>query len=577
MEKFYLEQDEDFFSVIDRIKRSRDNRIILIVPSGFSALKSIINLKILKEESISSNKEIAIITADSLIKKFSQQVNLPVLESLKDELTQVDLEERRQKEFEQKIAPPKKIISDIVVGRAKREIPIIKSKIKEEIRLPQVQRVPEPTEEELAGEEFRDLGDKEEHFEELFKKEEKSSKKEKETLYAGEKEPSSFKFFNLKRAALILIALILVGGFYYVYFILPKAEISIKTKSEPINFETGLIADKNINTVDVQNGVIPAQFFQNESEESKTFPSTGEKEVSEKARGKVVIYNQYSSGEQTLVKTTRLRSEDGKIFRLTDTVIIPGATIEEGKIVASSREVYVEADEPGEAYNIGPTKFTIPGFEGTPKYSGFYGQSKSAMTGGAKGKVKVATQSDIDGAMQIVSLELQNKAKEEFLEKIPKELKFLEQSLTLETLEASSSLKADQIGKEFTITMKVKAWGAAIKEDDILTVVKEGIKKKISQDNFLIPSSIKIDYGKVAVNEEKSKINFSCSVQAEAGFNLDEEKLKKELAGKSEIDFRQYLSSLPEVDVAKVTFWPFWVKKIPSNTNKIKIIIEGKQ
>jgi hypothetical protein len=576
MEKFYLETDEDFFTVIDRIKRSRDNRIVLIVPSGFSALRSIINLRILKEESISLDKDVAIITSDSLIKKLAQQVNLTVADRIKEDVRQNEWENKRQKEFDSKFKSGKKIISDIVRSpKPKITAPIRKAEPEFE------ETTYEPVEDSSAGEELRDLGDKEEQFDELFVKKRKESKKyekEKEPeIYFPEKEKPSFKFFTFKRSIFLFIVLLLIGGGFFLYFVLPKAEISIETKKEPVNFETEITADKDVGSVDKENGIIPAQVFQIEVEDTRTFPSTGEKDVSEKARGTITIYNQYSSSEQTLVKTTRLRSESGKVFRLTDTVIIPGATIEEGKIVPNSRDVYVEADEAGEAYNIGPAKFTIPGLEGTPKYTGFYGESTSAMTGGAKGKMKVATQGDIDGATQIVSLELKNKAEEEFIKKIPAELKLLESSQVLEIVESTSSLKADQPGKEFTIKVKAKAWGMAFKEEDVVAIVRESIDSKISADKFLIPTTIKLTYGKSKIDADQSRAVFSCQVEAEAGWNIDENKLKNDLAGKNEIDVRQYLSSLAEVDVARVVFWPFWVKKIPSNKDKITIIIEGKQ
>lgn len=576
MEKFYLETDEDFFTVIDRIKRSRDNRIVLIVPSGFSALRSIINLRILKEESISLNKDVAIITSDSLIKKLAQQVNLTVADRIKEDTRQNEWENKRQREFDNKFKPGKKIISDIVRGpKPERPAPI--RKVEPEIE----ETTYEPIEDSSAGEELRDLGDKEEQFDELFmkkRKESKEYKKEKEPeIYFPEKEKPSFRFFTFKRLIFLFVVLLIISGGFFLYFVLPKAEISIETKKDSVNFETEITADKNVGSVDKENGIIPAQVFQIEVEDTRTFPSTGEKDVSEKARGKITIYNQYSSSEQTLVKTTRLRSESGKVFRLTDTVIIPGATIEEGKIVPNNREVYVEADEAGEAYNIGSSKFTIPGLEGTPKYTGFYGESTSAMTGGAKGKMKVATQGDIDGATQIVSLELKSKAEEEFIKKIPAELKLLESSQVLEIVESTSSLKADQPGKEFIIKVKAKAWGMAFKEEDVIAVVKENIGNKVSADKFLIPTTIKLNYGKSKIDASQSRAIFSCQVEAEAGWNIDENKLKNDLAGKNEIDVRQYLSSLAEVEVARVVFWPFWVKKIPSNKDKIKIIIEGKQ
>ena len=587
MEKFYLELDEDFFSIIDRIKRSRDDRIILIVPGGLSALRSIINLRILKEESLSLGKEVAIVTSDSLIKKLAQQVNVMVAERIKEEPKREIWEEKREKEFEKKFVPGKKVISDIVIKKPRLQKPTEIRKIEPKVK----ENFYESIEQASNGEEFRDLGDKEEQFDELFVKKRreeiipkrKERKEEREYEEKRDVEIHRFReeepppgFFTLKRIVLSLLVLVLIGGGIFVYFILPKAEISINPRKEPVQFETELAADKNINTVDLENGIVPAQVFQAETEDTRTFPTTGEKDVSDKAHGQITIYNQFSSSEQTLVKTTRFRSESGQIFRLTDTVIIPGASIEEGKIIPSSKIVYVEADEVGDAYNIGPSKFLIPGFEGSAKYTAFYGISNNAMSGGAKGKMKVATKEDIDGATQIVSLELKNKAKDEFTKSIPKELTLLDNSESLEVTEASASLKADQPGESFTVTVKAKAWGLAFKEEDILSAVKQNVESKIAADKFLVQASMKLSYSNVKTDTAQGKATFSCQIDAQAGWNIDENKLKNDLAGKSETEVRQYLSGLAEIDMAKVTFWPFWVKKIPSNKNKIKIIIEGK-
>ena len=58
--------------------------------------------------------------------------------------------------------------------------------------------------------------------------------------------------------------------------------------------------------------------------------------MSQKAQGTLTIYNAYSSAPQTLVATTRFVTPDGKIFRLTNEVTVPGAKITNGQIVPSS-------------------------------------------------------------------------------------------------------------------------------------------------------------------------------------------------------------------------------------------------
>ena len=62
------------------------------------------------------------------------------------------------------------------------------------------------------------------------------------------------------------------------------------------------------------------------------------------------------------------------------------------------------ADQAGPDYNVSSTpKLTIPGFEGTPKYTAFYGALASGTSGGFVGEKAVPTASDIAAAKQKVT------------------------------------------------------------------------------------------------------------------------------------------------------------------------------
>jgi len=586
MENFYLESNEELFSIIDRVKRSRDRNIILVIPNGLSALRSVINLKILKEEAISLGKSVSIFTSDILIKKLAQQSGLEVLdrEPQKEEILknkgwpeQLMENDKTRSMSELKIPishsePETRVVMSDIVGptepirphsvepiEAEEEIikePIIEEKLqsKEKIEEPIIFDKPDAQEEVVAEPQYE---------------------KDPSLFYKKEKTGLSFKFFKPKRLIAALTILGLIAGGFILFYILPRANIVINPKKETIKFETEIIANKDINSVDKENNSVPAQVFQLEIDSSKKFPTTGEKDVEEKAEGTIMVYNQYSSEPQSLVKTTRFLSEDGKLFRLVETTTIPGATINEGKIIASSKEVNVVADEAGEVYNISPSKFTIPGFKGTPKYTGFYGESQDVMSGGAKGIMRVVTKNDIEGALEIISLELKNKAQEEFNKKIPEELKLLEATQNLEVIESSTSIQADEPGKDFTATVKVRAWGLAFKEDDIFKLVEDSVGNKISENKVLLPLTIKVDYTNIETDSSKGVADLSCKIEATVAWKINNNAIKENLAGKDEIEVRRYLSSLSEIEKAKIVFWPFWVKKIPNNKDKIKIVIDS--
>ena len=602
MKNFYLETSEELFSILDKIKKSHDDDITLIIPRGLPALRSIINLRILKEEAISLGKDLSVVTGDTLTKKLAQQAGLRVLDRPVEKAGTAPegLEPRREPiqagppQFEDLGGEPKK---DDWPGQLKEGGEIkpqvkIQPEVKKGRIISDIIRPGEKTEEpvEKAGTAPEGLEPRREpiqavtpQFEDFGGEERKEEREEEPIIEEVEHEPSfikapktrlSFKFFTKKRLITSGIIICLIVLIFISIFVLPRAQVSINPKKEAIRFETGVTASKNINSINFTDSSVPAQIFQLETEDSKKFPTTGEKDIEERAKGTIIVYNQYSSSDQTLVKTTRFLSEGGKLFRLIETTVIPGATIEEGEIIPSSKEVEVEADEPGEAHNIAPSKFTIPGFEGTPKYAGFHGRSIEPIAGGAKGRMRVVTQEDIEGALEIVSLELKNKVQEQFNKQIPDELKLLKETQSLEVVDSNSSLKADEPGKEFVVTVKVKAWGLAFKEDDIFDLIETNIADKISENKILLPATIKVDYLNAELNLDQGKADFSCQIEAQAAWKVDENQVKNELAGKNEIEVRKYLSSLSEIEGAKVVFWPFWVKKIPKNKDKIKIIID---
>lgn len=365
---------------------------------------------------------------------------------------------------------------------------------------------------------------------------------------------------------LIILSIIL-------YFSLSKAEVIIKPKIETMQFQTELNIDKNVAFIDLESSKVPGQFFQVEKEGEREFPATQEKDLREEAKGVITVFNQYSSAPQTLVETTRFISEDGKLFRTTKTIVIPGAEVEEGQIIPSSIDVEVIAAEPGEKHNIGPSSFTIPGFKGTAKYTGFYGKSTQSMTGGIIGKVKVVSANDIQGAKDILAVGLKEQAEKELEKRIPTELKILKDTTLVEVVESSSSVDADQPAEKFTVRVKVMAKVLGFDENDAISLINDNLKNKIPENKVIMPDTIEINYTITDINIEKGIARLTCEVKENIAWEIDTEEIKKVLAGKNEIEVRQYLASCSEIESAKVVFWPFWVKKIPSKESKIKVTI----
>ena len=412
---------------------------------------------------------------------------------------------------------------------------------------------------------FEDLGE-----EEIIQSEEPKIEEERifsEDLFVSKPKKKKKTFILTGVICFIVLGIIFC-------FTLSKAEIIIKPKTEIMQFQTELNIDKNVAFIDLGSNKIPGQLFKVEKSGQKEFKATQEKDLREKAKGVIIVYNQYSSAPQTLVQATRFISKEDKLFRTTRTVVIPGAKIEGGKIIPSSINVEVEASEAGEKYNIESSSFTIPGFKGTAKYTGFYGESTQSMIGGLVGKVKVVSEDDIQGAKDVLAVELKDVARKELEKRIPSNLKILKDTILEEIVESSSSVEADQPADEFTIEIKVTAKALGFIESDGVSLINDNLKGKISEDKVVLSDTIEISYTIVDINLEKGIAKLACEVKENIAWEVDTKKIKQELAGKNEIEVRQYLTSRTEIESAKIVFWPFWVKRIPSKEKKIKITID---
>ena len=156
----------------------------------------------------------------------------------------------------------------------------------------------------------------------------------------------------------LVVALTLVSTVF------ARVTLVLKPAVEKVAAEDIAVAlDISVSKPLVPQRVIPAELLSFSKTVRKEFQATGTKMVEEKARGRVRIYNQYSSSSQGLVSTTRFLTQGGALYRLLKSVTVPGAKIEGGKIVPQFVEAELVADDPGEGSNAsGEVKLSIPGF-----------------------------------------------------------------------------------------------------------------------------------------------------------------------------------------------------------------------
>lgn len=309
------------------------------------------------------------------------------------------------------------------------------------------------------------------------------------------------------------------------------------------------------------------------ADKSLVVPATGEKEVSRKSTGTIVIYNNTSAEPQNLVQNTRFETADGKIYRIDKAVTIPGRKTVSGTAQPGSIEVTVTADAPGTEYNIPLSDFTVPGLKGTPRYTTIYARSKTPMSGGFVGKEKTvaeATLKESEGVLkEVLSEEILAKAQAE----VPTDFVLFPSlsSLTFETLpqtesSTTSNVNLNMRGHLYGVMFKKTEISAALAKDQ----VQLGASDLAELESF---SNLNVSYAGTAPTNllETNRIDFKVTGVTNLVWRTDEVSLKSSLAGRKKSDVPQILKNFPSVESASSTVWPFWSSTFPEENAKITI------
>jgi len=365
---------------------------------------------------------------------------------------------------------------------------------------------------------------------------------------------------------------VISGGGYTVLRVLPRADITITRQKTDFVYNDGITVDKSLKTPDLAAMKLPGQIFTEKRNASFPYPATGKKDVQKKAGGTITVYNAYSSEKQTLVASTRFATDDGKVYRITKGLTVPGAAIVDGKIVPSKVETEVVADKAGEDSNIGAgLRLSIPGFKGTPKYQGFYGETKGPLSGGYVGVAPYPTDEDIRKAKEAASKTLSDNIKAMLAEKITGEFKTIDGSYQFKILKQTVVTDVDDKG-DFSIVLDAQMDAMAFREADLLSALKEKLAKDVGPDYETLTQSV--SYGLARVDFDMGKMSFPLDYKSVIVRTVDVSDLRGKVMGKSELELKSFLLSLPGLERARIALWPFWVRHVPKIESKVRITIE---
>jgi hypothetical protein len=550
VKKISVNKSDEIAIIVEKIIDTPDDEVVLSIPRFSHLGESLSNFHLLKREAEALEKKITIESVDDHVIELAEMSGLTAANPF--------------------FAKSKRQFSDIVAPKAgssaktkKRKVPVLQEAAAEEEvptqRIP-AQRIPTP---------IRSMNEERDAYKfDLAELERSASELEKTSRFAISMPAislprfrGSFLWWGVGVLALGFIA-------FAAATILPRASVVIEAQTQEWSYNDSVVTDKAAVT-DVAKMTVPNQVFTQKNNVQLKFPATGRRQVERKAGGTITVYNSYSSDPQPLVEQTRFMTPDGKVFRLPKTITVPGAKIIEGKIVPSSIETQVVADQAGPDYNIGPVKlFTIPGFKGTPKYQSFYAESKSDMTGGFIGEIAYPTDEDARSAKAKAQSELENALKTKLLTQIPKEFKILDGATRYRVLEQKVDAEADQDGK-FGVFTEAQMTIIGFKEDDVKMLLEKRAKRDNGEE-FEVRSS-ELGYGLARADFDKGVLSFPVDYKSVLAKRIDVDELRRNILGKSESELKLTVFALPGLKSATISLWPFYVKTVPTDPAKVKV------
>lgn len=406
----------------------------------------------------------------------------------------------------------------------------------------------------------------------------KIEKEIKEILVDGKKKKQKSHLRKEKRSifspVLIGILVVILGAGVYLFFKLPKADVTIWPKVDVLDFKQTITADKAVTSVDITKNVIPAQYFKASKVSSQDFPATGNASNEGQASGTITIYNKYDPPTPFTFKAgTHFMSDSGKLFVASQKIVIPAAQKSGGKITPGSVQVSVKAVEGGTDYNIAPSNFSIPGLKGTPYYYSVYATSSASMSGGYSGKVKKVTDDDIQGAKDVLTKKTTSDAIAALKSQISSEYVLLDNAILSDVTDASTQTKADTVAENFNYQVTVEASAVVFKKSDIDQYAKNYIISQMPEGKTMLNSSFKIDYSASKVDVSGGKATLDLSFSAGVYQNVDKNSVTLSILGKNASQIKETINNSlgNQASEIKVSFWPFWVNSAPNNQKAVNI------
>ncbi len=291
--------------------------------------------------------------------------------------------------------------------------------------------------------------------------------------------------------------------------------------------------------------------------------------VNTKAKGSVVFYNSTKKSVSLPIKT-KLLTPEGLTYFTSQKIVIPSVKVVKGIITNGNIKVGIEALEAGESYNSELKDFIIASYKGTDKEHTIYARSSSIISGGA-----------IGGAYSVPLADREKIQKD--LEQKLKEKLFIQAKAQLPDghiiFNDAYNFKMNPINfsgniNPLVLSAKADMTFYLFNIENTEAMIANSVGVKDTADQYKINNLENLKVSLISNDFSSNRMNFLFNGNGIIIWNINDNMIKKLLAGQKKSEVNNILKNVHSVSTATTTMRPFWQSKLPVDINKITIIVK---
>lgn len=361
-----------------------------------------------------------------------------------------------------------------------------------------------------------------------------------------------------------LLALILLPLIYYFFGMTANIVLSVKPQIEELSQSITFSA---IKSSDYKKNIIASESISASLDGEVSKDTTGKKEIGERAKGTVTVFNS-SKNTATYPAKTAMKSSNGLNFLTLDKVTVASESADIPP-KAGTANVNVEAEKFGTEYNLpSGTKFlSIAG------NADIAAKNDNPFSGGTKKEIQAVSKEDLAALEKALIEKFKEEAKTQILNKTGSGKQILPEFIKTAVLKPDFDKEVGDEASKVSLKGNASYQALVFKRDDVLEYSESAL---IPENSEISRENIKISFKDIkALNDKEAQAQLN--VEAKILPKIEKDKITSKILGKSFKDAERDLLTLPNIINVKVSFSPqipFLPKILPRNSKNINIILE---